>query len=178
MNSIATAKYLFLMLLLAFPKIAVADPGQALEDVATPSGEAEKVMVGEIEDVVLVPWTVTLPARIDTGATLSSLDARDLTVRNDVAEFTLGKRYGGLRLRLPVVEWGQVQTSMGIEKRPIVEIRMCLGPKLIRTLATLRDRSQTSYPFLIGRNTLNGRFTVDTSRSRTVAPACPLLKRS
>jgi hypothetical protein len=58
----------------------------------------------------------------------------------------------------------------------VVEIRMCLGPKLIRALATLRDRSQMTYPILVGRNFLNGHFVVDTSRSKAVPPACPPLR--
>jgi len=184
MKNIAILKYFFLLFVVAFPSMAAADSRQTevFEDVAIPSssaGESQKVMIGEVEDVMLVPWAVTLPARIDTGATVSSLDARDISVRNDVAEFMLGKRYGSLRLRLPVVDWVQVRSAVGIEKRPVVEIGICLGPKLVRTLATLRDRSQMTYPFLVGRNVLSGSFMVDTSRSKAVQPACyPALSSS
>jgi hypothetical protein len=148
--------------------------GTVLEDnsdtlLATPR---EKVTIGEIEDVTLEPWTITLPARIDTGATLSSLDARDLTVRNNIADFVLGKRYGGVRLQLPIVDWIYVRNSSGVEKRPVVKVHICLGPRKIRALATLRDRSEMTYPFLVGRNVLNGSFMVDTSRSRAVRPTC------
>ena len=132
----------------------------------------EKVTIGEIEDIMLEPWIITLPARIDTGATLSSLDARDLTIRDNVAEFVLGKRYGSVRLRLPIADWVYVRNSAGVEKRPVAEINICLGPKRIRTFATLRDRSQMTYPFLVGRNILSGSFMVDTSRSRAVRPTC------
>jgi hypothetical protein len=132
----------------------------------------EKVTIGEVEDVMLEPWTITLPARIDTGATLSSLDARDLSVRDNIAEFVLGKRYGGVRLRLPIVDWIYVRNAAGVEKRPVAKINICLGPRKIRALATLKDRSQMTYPFLVGRNVLNGSFMVDTSRSRAVRPTC------
>ena len=136
-------------------------------------GEAAKITLGVVEDVILSPWGINFPARIDTGADLSSLDARDIVVRQDVAEFRLGADYGRQRLQLPIVEWGHVQTSMGIEKRPIVEISICLGSKLLRTLATLKDRSGMAYPFLVGRSTLSGSFLVDTSRSRAAQPSCP-----
>jgi hypothetical protein len=177
MKNIAMLKYLFLLFVVAFPRFAVADshPTEVFENVAIPSspgGESQKVMIGEVEDVMLVPWAITLPARIDTGATVSSLDARDISVRNNIAEFMLAKRYGGLRLRLPVVDWVQVRSSAGVEKRPVVEIGICLGPKLVRTLVTLRDRSEMYYPFLVGRNVLNGSFMVDTSRSRASRPTC------
>jgi hypothetical protein len=184
MNTIAILTYFFLLFVMGLPSVALAESHQteALQDVAVPSpsrSDSQKVMIGEVEDVMLVPWAITLPARIDTGATISSLDARDLSVRNNIADFMLGKRYGGLRLRLPVVDWVQVRSSAGVEKRPVVKIGVCLGPKLVRTLATLSDRSQMTYPFLVGRNVLNGSFMVDTSRSKAAQPACyPALSRS
>jgi hypothetical protein len=135
--------------------------------------EAVKITLGMVEDVILSPWGISFPARIDTGADLSSLDARDIVVRQEMVEFRLGPHYGRQRLQLPIVEWGQVQTSMGIEKRPIVEISICLGSKLLRTLATLKDRSGMAYPFLVGRSALSGSYLVDTSRSRAAQPNCP-----
>jgi hypothetical protein len=104
---------------------------------------------------------------------LSSLDARDIVVRNDVADFKLGKRYSGMRLQLPVIEWRQIQTATGTEKRPVVEISICLGSKRFRTLATLKDRSEMIYPFLVCRSALSGNFLVDPSRLRTSQPTCP-----
>ena len=135
--------------------------------------ESAKITIGAVEDIVLSPWGVSFPARIDTGAELSSLDARDIVVENDVVEFKLGKRWGSRRFRLPVLNWRHVRTSMGTEKRPVVEISICLGSKLFRTLVTLRDRSEMTYPFLVGRSTLSDHFLVDPSRSRAVQPACP-----
>jgi len=159
------------------PQATALDDGSEVP-VLAPDGH-KKIMIGEVEDVILVPWTISLPARIDTGATLSALDARNVTVRNNVADFRLGKKYGEFRLQLPIVGWRQVQTAVGSERRPVVEVGICLGPKLIRTLATLSDRSQMTYPFLVGRNVLNGSFMVDTSRSKAVQPACyPALSSS
>lgn len=134
--------------------------------------ESAKITLGAVEDVILRPWGVSFPARIDTGADLSSLDARDILVRDDVVAFKLGKRYGGLQLELPVVEWRHIQTATGTEIRPVVEISLCLGPKLFHTLATLKDRSEMLYPFLVGRSALKGIFLVDPSRTRAVQPTC------
>jgi len=142
------------------------------ESLYSPSGEPAKVTLGVVEDVVLSPWGISFPARIDTGADLSSLDARDIVVRNDVADFKLGKRWGSRRLQLPVVDWRHIQTSMGVEKRPVVAISICLGSKLLRTPVTLKNRSEMLYPFLVGRSALNGVFLVDSSRSNTAHPVC------
>ena len=146
-----------------------------VNDDAQPHTSAESAMttVGAVEEVILTPWGVTFPARIDTGADLSSLDARDLVVRNNVAEFKLGRRWGSRRIQLPIVEWRHIQTASGTEKRPVVEISICLGSKVFRTPVTLQDRSQMLYPFLVGRTALSGKFLVDTSRSKAVRPTCP-----
>ena len=52
----------------------------------------EKIIIGGIEEVVLLPWGVKLPARVDTGAAKSSLDAREIKVRDDRVEFKLPQK--------------------------------------------------------------------------------------
>jgi hypothetical protein len=133
----------------------------------------EKVTIGTVEDVFLLPWRVKLPARIDTGAAKSSLDARDLKVHEDRVEFKLPQKYGGLQLRLPIIEWKHVRTPEGLERRPIVELEICLGSKRIRTLVNLTDRSMVTYPLILGRNFLRENFVVDVKRRRTAIPNCP-----
>ena len=76
-------------------------------------------------------------------------------------------------MRLPVVAWRTIKSTEGAsERRPVVELEICLGPKQLRTQITLNDRSQLEYPVLIGRNTLDGNFIVDVSRSNVVSPHC------
>ncbi len=133
----------------------------------------EKVTIGTVEDIILLPWKVKLPARIDTGAAKSSLDARELKVHDDRVEFKLPRKYGGLHLRLPIVEWRHVRTPDGLERRPIVELEICLGSKRIRTLVNLADRSMVKYPLILGRNFLKEDFVVDVKRRRTAKLNCP-----
>jgi hypothetical protein len=135
--------------------------------------QPQKITLGEVEDIVLLPWGITLPARIDTGAAISSLDARDLSVEDNKAEFHLGRRYSAQRITLPIAGWRRVKTSVGSTDRPVIELRICLGAKLIRTLATLADRSEMTFPFLVGRTALAGSFIVDAGRSRATRPTCP-----
>jgi hypothetical protein len=133
----------------------------------------EKVTIGTVEDVLLLPWRVRLPARIDTGAAKSSLDAQELKVHEDRVEFKLPRKYGGLHLRLPIIEWRHVRTPEGLERRPIVELDICLGSNRIRTLVNLTDRSMVKYPLILGRNFLKENFLVDVKRRRTAKPNCP-----
>jgi len=44
---------------------------------------------------------VKLPARIDTGAATTSLDAKDLVVTDDIAEFRMPRGHGDIKIRLP-----------------------------------------------------------------------------
>jgi len=171
-------KLVFLLCLVALTSPTRGEPDDSKisdnTDVGVPSPKKlEKIVIGEVEEVTLVPWDVSLPARIDTGADISALDARDVHTWKNVADFRLGKLYGGLRLRLPIVEWRQVKTSVGSDTRPVVEIGICLGTKFFRTRALLGDRSQMTYPFLVGRNILKGRFIVDASHAKAVQTVCP-----
>jgi hypothetical protein len=180
MGKFTFVKFVWFIILVAMLNATGIDllQAQVIEDGRSsnsPRSEAAKVTLGVVEDIILGPWGISFAARIDTGADLSSLDARDIVVRNNVADFALGKRWGSRRLQLPVVEWTRVQTAMGIEKRPVVEISICLGAKHFNTLATLKDRSAMAYPFLVGRSALNGVYLVDASRSRAAQPVCPSL---
>ena len=154
-----------LMFILTLVMISLLVPGTA--------GAEEKIIIGTIEDVVLLPWGARLPARIDTGAAKSSLDARDLRVQDDMVEFKLPQKYGGLQLRLPIIEWRHVRSPDARERRPVVELEICLGSRRIRTKVNLTDRSMVKYPLILGRNFLRENFVVDVKRRKTVPPSCP-----
>ncbi|MFB3885531.1 MAG: ATP-dependent zinc protease [Thermodesulfobacteriota bacterium] len=133
----------------------------------------KKISIGLVEDILLLPWGVKLPARIDTGAATSSLDARGLKVQDKIAEFRLPDEYGGLKLRLPIVDWRYVRSAEIRERRPVVEMEICIGPKRIRTRVNLNDRSMVKHPFIVGRNVLRGNFVVDCMKSNCLPPSCP-----
>jgi hypothetical protein len=142
-------------------------PGGALAETK------EKIEIGVAENVVLLPWGVTLPARIDTGASVSSLDARQLTVKGETVEFTLPEQYGGQAIRLPIVRWITVRSAAAKDRRPVVMMELCIGPKRIRTEVNLNDRSNVKHPLLIGRNTLKHGFIVACDASYCAKPSCP-----
>jgi hypothetical protein len=139
---------------------------------AEAQGTSEKTTIGGEEEVMLLPWGVVLPARIDTGASTTSLDARHLTVKKNMAEFQLPEKYGGRRVQLPVVGWRTVRSAEHAERRPIVEMDLCLGQKRLRTRVNLNDRSNVKYPLIIGRNVLRHDFVVDCARSNLLPPIC------
>jgi len=136
-------------------------------------GEEKKITIGVVEDIILMPWGIKLPARIDTGAAMSSLDARDIVIKNETVEFKLPKKYGGKQLSLPIVGWRTVRSSEARDQRPVVMMEFCLGSKLIRTQVNLNDRSGVRYPFLVGRKALQKDFVLDCNKIRCAPPTCP-----
>jgi hypothetical protein len=135
---------------------------------------AEKITIGAVEEVILLPWNIRVPARIDTGAATSSLDVCEIKpLGKKEIQFRLPDRCGGHEIRMPVVAWRSIQSTEGKpNRRPVVEMEICLGSRKLRTQVTLNDRSQMEYPFLIGRRTLDGNYIVDVSRSNILPPRC------
>jgi hypothetical protein len=138
----------------------------------TPVESKEKMTIGLVEEVILLPWGVKLPARIDTGAALSSLDAREMVVKGKIVEFRLPDKYGGLQLSLPIIAWKTVRSAEAREQRPMVMMEFCLGNKRIRTRVNLNNRSQVKYPFLVGRSALRKYFVVDCMKEMCAPPTC------
>jgi hypothetical protein len=136
-------------------------------------GAEGKTTVGFVEEIILMPWGINMPARIDSGAAMSSLDARNMVIKGDTVEFSLPKKYGGKQLSLPIVGWKTVRSAEARERRPLVMLEFCLGSKLIRAQVNLNDRSGVKYPFLVGRNALANDFVVDCMKERCAPPICP-----
>ena len=132
----------------------------------------EKITVGAVEEAVLLPWKIKLPARIDTGATCSSLDARDVRIAGGMIEFRLPEKYGGTLLRLPVKGRRNIRSAGSRMKRALVEIEICIGTKRILTAVNLTERPKMEYPLLIGRNVLANDFIVDVSESYLLPLTC------
>jgi hypothetical protein len=108
----------------------------------------ERVVLGLIEDIVLVSnnQEEKVTARIDTGATTSSIDLH-------LAE----------KLGLEITKKEKiVKSASGIEKRHMVFAQVKIGNLLIEDYFTLADRHHMTYSVLIGQNILKqGEFIVD-----------------
>jgi hypothetical protein len=157
-------RHLLMDLMLVLASAILLGPGISFAE--------EKITVGTIEDVILLPWGVKLSARVDTGAAKSSIDARGLKIKGDKVECRLPDQAGGLQLRLPIVEWRHVRSPDGLQRRPVVELEFCLGSRRIRNKVNLNDRSFVKYPLILGRNFLKDHFVVDVKRRRTLQPKC------
>jgi hypothetical protein len=102
-------------------------------------GLTEKVTIVGSEELVLI-------ARIDSGATTSSVD------KGLAEKLNLG----------PTIRMKIVKSASGIGRRPIIEAQVKINGSIIKDEFTIADRSHMTYQILIGQNTLKkGNFLID-----------------
>ena len=111
----------------------------------------DRPVVGLVESVLIMTQNggEQVSARVDTGATKSSIDQKLAT-----------------RLQLGPLKGSQlIKSAHGHSFRPILEITLNFKGKLIKSSVTVADRSHMQYPLLIGQDILKtGNFLVDPCR--------------
>ena len=111
-----------------------------------------KIIVGLIEKISLISKDgkkEEIIAKVDTGATKSSIDTR-------LAD----------RLKLgPIVKTKIVKSAQGNQLRPIIEAEIILADRQMKSEFTLADRAHMKYKVLIGINLLENGFLVDPSKN-------------
>ena len=131
-----------------------------------------KAIVGRAERIDFPEGEIVgVPAKIDTGAFRSSVWASNIREENGVLHFTfLGPEspyYSGKECSVDKYEVVEVENSFGHkENRYSVHLRVRLGSKVVLSNFTLADRSKKTYPVLIGRKLLRGRYIVDVSEGQ------------
>lgn len=138
----------------------------------------EPIAVGWIERVRLGREGILVTAKLDTGADHSSLHAESLRwERRADGEWVVlevaSESGQAARLEAKVVRIARIKRPRAPpEKRPTIVIGVCLDNVYALTEVNLADRSQLSYPMLVGRSFLARRFVVDPARTYTVEPDC------
>ncbi len=85
-------------------------------------------------------------ARIDTGATSSSIDER-LAEKLDLG---------------PMVRSKLVKSAAGSKRRPLIRVKIKINGTVMEEEFTVADRAHMTYPLLIGQNILKKeRFLID-----------------
>jgi hypothetical protein len=140
-------------------------------------------VIGWAERVRLPELGVEDEARIDTGASLTSIDATivRLVRGHSPAQphhvlFAIDDGKGGrLMLEREIVDWVRIKNkgARGSTRRPVVMLKVCLAGKTIEGRVSLAERRGFEYPILIGRNMLErGHFLVDSGVSFGREPQC------
>ncbi|CAM3536732.1 ATP-dependent zinc protease [Parendozoicomonas haliclonae] len=146
--------------------------GQAVQShTRVSAGPAAIQVLGSIEEVHLGGVDFPLDARVDTGADLSSLDARNIQEFTKDNKpwvcFQVCNRQSGhsVEIKLPVTGFVKIKRhGQESQCRPVVTLPMMLGDKKVNTDFTLVNRSNFRQPILIGRSYLDGRALVDVSQ--------------
>lgn len=142
---------------------------ESLEANARPIGR-NLVHIGRVEDTELpLLESGIFKARVDTGATSSSIWASNIRTDENGLHFTLfgpsHPAYTGIELTFTEYSTRKVRSSNGIEEeRYQIITTVVIKGRRVRAKMTLSDRSTQMYPMLIGRNVIRGRFIVDVLR--------------
>lgn len=168
---------------LAAAAAALLAASPALADSAKDSDE--KFVLGWLEFVRVGDLDIKLDAKLDTGATTSSIHAEILSQpdrkkweEEDESKeiiFKLINEKGDERtVETDVVRWAAIKTKKGgVIYRPVVELEFCLGGRKITDEVTLADRGHFNYETLIGRNMLKkARIIVDSTEIYTNKKSC------
>ena len=135
--------------------------------------EPAKDLIGAIEWIYMDPPGRHYRARVDSGAETSSLSAQNLMEFERDGEDWVRFMFDhdgddeGVEIELPVSRVVLVRqvSSEETQRRPVVEMAINIGSMVHGTEFTLTDRSQMSYPVLLGRAFLRDIYLIDVSRS-------------
>jgi len=107
----------------------------------------DRIIIGMIEEIQINGngSDERILARVDTGATKSSIDYKL------ASKLKLG----------PVIESRLIKSAHGNKLRPVIEATITIRGKRIRSKFTLADREHMKYKVLIGQNILKKGFLID-----------------
>lgn len=118
-------------------------------------GRVDKVAFPELQ-------LLDIPVKIDTGAYTSTIHCHQIEVENEILICTF--KYSGKKVKttFPSYKTKKIKSSNGtFQLRYEVKTNIRLFNKTYKININLSKRSNMSYPVLIGRKFLKGKFIVD-----------------
>ena len=109
-----------------------------------------KIIIGLAEEIKIKGHdeTMEVDAKIDTGATKSSIDSKL------AAELKLG----------PIIRTRLVKSAHGNTLRPMINVELELAGQKLKSQFTIADRAHMKYRVLIGQNILKEKFLIDPGK--------------
>jgi len=144
--------------------------------------QEKKKVFGWVEKAIVMPVGATVKAKLDSGARTSSMDAKNIQMFERG-----GERWVSFRLHLednetgdevyrdlemPIKRMVRLRGAGGEDRRPTVELPVCIGDQVYKEEFTLRDRDNMFYPMLLGRRTIERLGLLDVTATFTVRPTC------
>lgn len=136
----------------------------------------DKLIIGSEELILLSNLQEKYKARIDTGATTSSLNATDIVeFERDGIKWVRFNFSQAINNETQIIEAKVARTILIRQannseptRRPIIELPVQLGDMKMLTEFTLADRSHMTFPVLLGRTFLKDIVMVDVARTYTI----------
>ncbi|NIC04619.1 ATP-dependent zinc protease [Halomonas bachuensis] len=146
------------------------------------AAENEQAVFGWVEKSTLEPWGVEVKAKLDSGALTSSLDARDIErfdkegeewvrFRLKLEDEANGEIFSEW-LELPLYRSLRLRGAGGVDRRPVVLMKVCMGDTVFEEQFSLRDRGDMNYPLLLGRRTIGHLGLLDVRSTFLNEPEC------
>lgn len=152
------------------PKQQKAEKVELPQQSATP----DRLVLGQEEWIWFSDIASNLAARVDTGATTSSVSAKNITLfkrdgKKWVSFNLLFNQQESKQLEAKVVRTIQVtqSNSATASRRYVIELPIAIGSLQTHTQFTLTDRSHMTYPVLLGRSFLHDIALVDVAKTYT-----------
>lgn len=137
--------------------------------------------IGWVENVCIGDLELKLKAKLDTGASTSSVNADVIKIVKRGAKRFVFYRIVDGDLKSDVIEaqltrYTLIKPKMEDEgdkiRRPVVMTEFRIGDRVIREEVNLANRDHFAYPLLIGRNVLRNHFSVDSSKTFSTRTLC------
>ncbi|WP_019569445.1 MULTISPECIES: RimK/LysX family protein [unclassified Thioalkalivibrio] len=148
---------------------------------ATAGTPSSLTILGTVENAGILQEDITLEARLDTGATSSSLNAlQQETFERDDEKWIrfeiVDPEDADARITLerPIERSARIRQHSGeLDERHVVRLELCLGDRKIEADTTLVDRTELTYQLLVGRSHMAGHILVDSGNEHLLPPDCP-----
>jgi hypothetical protein len=163
---------------LIFPVLIVV-LGLVLVSLAAQAMDRDLEIVGWVERVRLLDPDVLMEAKLDTGAETSSLDVEVVRkfrqggkrwIRFRMVDRDTGEEHIIVRERLRTV--AIVRHDGERQLRPVVRMKFCLAGRVLDTEVSLIDRSEFTYPLLLGRKSLESFALIEPGSTYLTVPVC------
>jgi len=156
-------------------KKAAAKPKSKVVVPVAEKPKTQKIVIGEVEPIRLIPGDVIINARIDTGAQTTSINAKGVQAferdGKKWVRFRLGEDEKSSVIEKPVEREVQIKRhGEASQNRFVVKMRLILGERSHVVEVSLTDRSKFTYQILIGRNFLRDIYIVDVGTKMSSQP--------
>jgi len=137
----------------------------------------DNIVIGEAEMIRILPADIIYDSRIDTGATTTSIHAKNIEIferdGKKWVQFELQGKDKTEKVEMKVKKFKNIKRHGAPDQiRAVVTLHLVLGKISQNVDVTLNDRSKFTYPGLIGRNFLKpNNILVDVNKKYTAKPA-------